>query len=48
MCKVAYLQSEPKELSADSAFVFGKWTGVALMRNLSISRLDLQATVMAV
>ena len=47
MCAVAYLRSQPKEYSADLAFVIGKCR-VAPMRNLSIPRLELQAAVMAV
>ena len=47
MCAVAYLRSKPKEYSADLAFVIGKCR-VALMRHLSIPRLELQAAVMAV
>ena len=47
MCAVAYLRSQPKEYSADLAFVIGKCI-VAPMRHLSITRLELQAEVMAV
>ena len=47
MCAVAYLRSQPKEYSADLAFVIGKCR-VAPMRHLSIPRLELQAAVMAV
>ena len=47
MCAVAYLRSQPKEYSADLAFVMGKCR-VAPMRHLSIPRLELQAAVMAV
>ena len=47
MCAVAYLRSEPKEYSADLAFVIGKCR-VAPMRHLSIPRLELQAAVMVV
>ena len=47
MCAVAYLRSQPKESSADLAFVIGKCR-VELMRHLSIPRLELQAAVMAV
>ena len=47
MCAVAYLRSQPKEYSADLAFVIGKCS-VAPMRHLSIPRLELQAAVMAV
>ena len=44
---VAYLCSQPKEYSADLAFVIGKCR-VAPMRNFSIHRLELQESVMAV
>ena len=47
MCAVAYLFSQPKEYSADLAFVIGKCR-VALMRHLSIPRLELRAAVMTV
>ena len=47
MCAVAPLRSQPKEYSADLAFVIGKCR-VAPMRHLSIRRLELQAAVMAV
>ena len=47
MCAVAYIRSQPKEYSADLAFVIGKCR-VAPMRHLSIARLELQAAVMAV
>ena len=47
MCAVAYLRSQPKEYSAELAFVIGKCR-VAPMRHLSIPRLELQAAVMAV
>ena len=47
MCAVAYLRSQPKEYSADLAFVIGKCR-VTPMRHLSIPRLELQAAVMAV
>ena len=47
MCAVAYLGSQPKEYSADLAFVIGKYR-VAPMRHFSIRRLELQAAVMAV
>ena len=47
MCAVAYLRSQPKEYSADLAFVIGKCR-VAPMRHLSIPQLELQAAVMAV
>ena len=47
MCAVAYLRSQPKEYSADLAFVIGKCR-VAPMRHLSMPRLELQAAVMAV
>ena len=47
MCAVAYLRSQPKEYSADLAFVIGKCR-VAPMRHLSIPRQKLQAAVMAV
>ena len=47
MCAVAYLRSQPKEYSADLAFVIGKCR-VAPMRHLSIPRLELQAAVLAV
>ena len=47
MCAVAYLRSQPKEYSADLAFVIGECR-VAPMRHLSIPRLELQAAVMAV
>ena len=46
-CAVAYLRSQPKEYSADLAFVIGKCR-VAPMRHISIPRLELQAAVMAV
>ena len=46
MSSVVYLRSQPKEYSADSAFVIGKCR-VAPMRLLSITRLKLQAAVMA-
>ena len=42
MCAVANLRSEPKEYSADLAFVIGP------MRHLSIPQLELQAAVMVV
>ena len=41
MCAVAYLRSQPKEYSADLAFVIGK-SRVTPMRHLSIPRLELQ------
>ena len=47
MCAVAYLRSQPKEYSADLAFVIGKCR-VAPMRHLSIPRLEMQAAAMAV
>ena len=47
MCAVAYLSSQPKDYSADLAFVIGK-CGVAPMRHLSIPRLELQAAVVVV
>ena len=47
MCAVAYLRSQPKEYSADLAFVIGECR-VTPMRHLSIPRLELQAAVMAV
>ena len=47
MCAVAYLRSQPKEYSADLAFVIGKCR-VAPMRHLSIPRLELHAAFMAV
>ena len=47
MCAVAYLRSQSKEDSSDLAFVIGKCR-VAPMRHLSITRLELQAAVMAV
>ena len=47
MCAVAYLRSQPKENTANLAFVIGKCR-VAPMRHLSIPRLELQAAVMAV
>ena len=47
MCAVAYLRSQPKDYSADLAFVIRKCR-VAPMRRLSIPRLELQAEVMAV
>ena len=40
MCAVDYLRSQPKEYSADLAFVIGKCR-VAPIRHLSIPRLDL-------
>ena len=46
-CAVAYLRSQPKECSADLAFVIGKCR-VAPMRHLSMPRLELHAAVMAV
>ena len=42
ICAVAFLRSQPKEYSADLAFVIGK-SRVAPMRHLSIPRLELQA-----
>ena len=47
MCAVAYLSSQPKEYSADLAFVIEKCR-VEPMRHLSIPPLELQAAVMAV
>ena len=47
MCAEAYLRSQPKEYSADLAFVIRKCR-VTPMRHLSIPRLELQAAVMAV
>ena len=47
MCAVAYLRLQPKEYSADLAFVIRKCR-VAPMRRLSVPRLELQAAVMAV
>ena len=47
MCAVAYRRSQPKEYSADLAFVIGKCRGEP-MRHLSIPRLELQSAVMAV
>ena len=47
MCAVAYLRSQRKEYSVDSAFVIRKCR-VAPIRHLSSSRLELQAAVMAV
>ena len=47
MCAVAYQRSQPKEYSADLAFVIGNCR-VAPMRYLSIPRLELQAAVMVV
>ena len=47
MCAVAYLRSQPKDYSADLAFVLEKCR-VAPMRHLSIPRLELQAAVIAV
>ena len=47
MCAVAYLRSQPKEHSADLAFVIGKCR-VTPMNYLSIPQLELQAAVMAV
>ena len=47
MCAVAYPVSQPKEHSADLAFVIGKCRP-APMRHLSIPRLELQAAVRAV
>ena len=47
MCAVAYLRSQPKEYSADLAFVVEKCR-VAPMRHLSTPCLELQAAVMAV
>ena len=44
---VTYLRSQPKEQSADLAFVIGKCR-VAPIRHLSIPRQELQAAVMAV
>ena len=46
MCAVAYLRSQPKEDSADSAFIIGKCR-LAPMSHLPITRLELQAAVMA-
>ena len=46
MCAAAYLRSQPKEYSADLAFVIENCR-VAPMRHLSIKRLELQAAVMA-
>ena len=47
MCALAYLRSQPKENSVDLAFVIGKCR-VALMRYLSIPRLEVKAAVVAV
>ena len=47
MCAVVYLRSQPKEHSADLAFVIGI-CGVAPMRHLSIPRLEFQAAAMTV
>ena len=47
VCAVAYLRSQPKEYSADLAFVIGKCR-VAPMRHLLKPRLELQEAVMAV
>ena len=47
MCAAAYLRSQPKENSADLAFVIGKCR-MAPMRHLSIPRLELQAANMTV
>ena len=47
MSAVSYLRSQPKEYSADLAFVIGKCK-VAPIRHLSLPRLKLQAAVMAV
>ena len=47
MWAVAYLNSQPKENSADLAFVIGKCR-VTPMRHLSITRLEMRAAVMAV
>ena len=47
MCAVGFLRSQPKEYSADLAFIIGK-SRVAPMRHLSISRLELHTAVMSV
>ena len=47
MCAVAYLRSKPKEFSADLAFVVRGFR-VALVRHLSIPRLEVHEAVMAV
>ena len=47
MYTVAYLRPNPKEYSAELAFVIGKFR-VAPMGHLSIPRLELQTAVMAV
>ena len=47
MCAVAYLRSQPKEYSADLAFIIEKCRE-APKRHLPIPRLELQAAVMVV
>ena len=48
MCAVPYLPSQPEEYSADLALAIVKCRVEAPMRHLSITRLELQAAVMAV
>ena len=47
-CAVAYLRSKPKEYSADLAFIIGKCRVAAPMQHTFLSRMELQAAVMAV
>ena len=47
LCAVAYLRSQPREYSADLAFVIGKFR-VTPMRHLSIPQMEMQAAVLVV